>query len=89
MKTQLDDQFMLKLFINVRKCLNSLMKDEWLNFIEISSEKNDNLSEIIDIMFQTVNQWEIFYQKTFFLLIKKIIIVDKVIYVLLQSFMKI
>ncbi len=40
---------LLKLFIDVRKFLNSLMKDEWLNFIEILSEKNDDLSEIIDI----------------------------------------
>ncbi len=46
---------LLKLFINVRECLNSLMKDEWLNFIEISSEESDNLNEIIDIVLQTVN----------------------------------
>ncbi len=52
---------LLKLFINVRECLKSLMKNEWLNFIEISSEENDDLSEIIDIMFQTVNQWKIFH----------------------------
>ena len=32
------------------------MKDEWLNFIEISSEEDDDLSEIIDIALQTVNQ---------------------------------
>jgi len=47
---------LLKLFINVKECLNSLMKDESLNFIKISSEEDDNLSEIIDITFQTVNQ---------------------------------
>ncbi len=46
---------LLKLFIDVRKCLNLLMKDEWLNFIEISSEESDDLSEIIDIALQTVN----------------------------------
>ncbi len=47
---------LLKLFVDVRKCLNSLMKDEWLNFIEISLEEDDDLSEIINIMLQTVNQ---------------------------------
>ncbi len=41
---------LLKLFINVKKCLNSLMKDEWLNFIKILLEENDDLSEIIDIV---------------------------------------
>ena len=46
---------LLKLFVDIRECLNSLMKDEWSNFIEISAEKNDNLSEIIDIVLQTVN----------------------------------
>ncbi len=46
---------LLKLFINVKECLNSLIKDEWLNFIKISSEEDDDLSEIIDIAFQTVN----------------------------------
>ncbi len=80
---------LLKLFINVKECLNSLMKDEWLSFIEISSEENDDLSEIIDIALQTVNQWEIFYQRTFFLLIKEIVVVNKVIHVLLQNFAKI
>ncbi len=65
------------------------MKDEWLNFIEISSEENNNLSEIIDITLQTVNQREIFHQRTFFLLIEEIVVVDKVIHVLLQSFAKI
>ena len=80
---------LLKLFIDVKECLNSLIKDEWLNFIKISSEENDDLSEIIDITLQTINQWKIFYQKTFFLLIKEIVIINKVICVLLQSFMKI
>ncbi len=80
---------LLKLFIDVRECLNSLMKDEWLNFIEISLEENDDLSEIIDIALQTVNQWEIFHQRIFFLFIKKIVVVNKVIYVLLQNFAKI
>jgi len=80
---------LLKFFINVRECLNSLMKDERLNFIEISLEENDDLSEIIDITLQTVNQQEIFHQRTFFLLIKEIVVVDKAIHVLLQSFTKI
>ncbi len=80
---------LLKLFINVKECLNSLIKDEWLNFIKILSEKNNDLSEIIDIAFQTVNQWKIFHQKTFFLLIKEIVVVDKAIHVLLQNFAKI
>jgi len=80
---------LLKLFIDVKECLNSLMKDERLNFIEILSEENDNLSEIIDIALQTVNQQEIFHQKIFFLLIKEIVVVDKAIYVLLQNFAKI
>ena len=80
---------LLKLFIDVRECLNSLMKDEWLNFIKILSEEDDDLSEIIDIAFQTVNQWEIYHQRMFFLLIKEIVIVDKAIHVLLQSFTKI
>jgi len=31
------------------------MKDEWSSFIEILSEENDDLSEIIDITLQTVN----------------------------------
>ena len=65
------------------------MKDEWLSFIEISSEENDNLSEIIDITLQTVNQWKIFHQRMFFLLIEEIVIVDEAIHVLLQNFMKI
>jgi len=65
------------------------MKDERLNFIEISLEENDDLSEIIDITLQTVNQQEIFHQRTFFLLIKEIVVVDKAIHVLLQSFTKI
>ncbi len=65
------------------------MKNEWLNFIKISSEENDDLSEIIDIALQTINQQEIFHQRTFFLLIEKIVIINKVIYVLLQSFTKI
>ncbi len=65
------------------------MKDEWLNFIEILSEKDNDLSEIIDIMLQTVNQWEIFHQRTFFLLIEEIVVINKVIHVLLQSFTKI
>jgi len=65
------------------------MKDEWSNFIEILLEEDDDLSEIIDIALQTVNQWEIFHQRTFFLLIKEIVVVNKAIHVLLQSFMKI
>ncbi len=80
---------LLKLFIDVRKCLNSLMKNEWLSFIEILLEENNNLNKIIDIVLQTVNQQEIFHQRTFFLLIEEIVIVNKVIYVLLQSFAKI
>ncbi len=52
---------LLKLFIDVRKCLNSLMKDEWSSFIEVSLEEDDDLSEIIDITLQTINQWEIFH----------------------------
>jgi len=47
---------LLKLFIDVKECLNLLMKDERLNFIEILSEENNDLSEIIDIALQTVNQ---------------------------------
>ncbi len=39
---------LLKLFIDIKEYLNSLMKDEWLSFIKISSEENDNLSEIIN-----------------------------------------
>ena len=73
----------MRLFIDVKECLNSLMKDEWLSFIEVLSEKNDDLSEIINIMLQTVNQWEIFHQRMFFLLIEEIVVVDKVIHVLL------
>ncbi len=53
------------------------MKNEWLNFIEISLEKSDDLSEIINIALQTVNQWEIFHQKTLFLLIKEIVVINK------------
>ncbi len=59
------------------------MKDEWSSFIEISSEESDDLSEIIDIALQTVNQQEIFHQRMFFLLIKEIVVVSKVIHVLL------
>ncbi len=65
------------------------MKDEWSSFIKISLEENDDLSEIINITLQTVNQWEIFHQRMFFLLIKEIVVVNKAIHVLLQSFMKI
>jgi len=60
-----------------------------LSFIKNSLKENDDLSEIIDIALQTVNQQEIFHQRTFFLLIKKIVIVNKAIHVLLQNFMKI
>jgi len=74
---------LLKLFVNVKECLNSLMKDEWLSLIEISSEEDDDLNEIIDIALQIVNQWEIFHQKTFFLLIKEIVVVNKAIHALL------
>ena len=80
---------LLKLFIDVKEYLNSLMKDERLNFIEISSEEDDDLSEIIDIALQTVNQREIFHQRMFFLLIEEIVVIDKVIHVLLQNFTKI
>ncbi len=59
------------------------MKDEWLSLIEISSEEDDDLNEIIDIALQIVNQWEIFHQKTFFLLIKEIVVVNKAIHALL------
>ncbi len=55
------------------------------NFIK----KSNDLSEIIDIVFQTINQQEIFYQRIFFLLIEEIVVVSKAIYVLLQSFAKI
>ncbi len=65
------------------------MKNKWLSFIKKLSEENDDLSEIIDIALQTINQWEIFHQRTFFLLIEKIVVVNKAIHVLLQSFMKI
>ncbi len=65
------------------------MKDEWSSFIEISSEENDDLSEIINITLQTVNQWKIFHQRMFFLLIEEIVVVDEVIHVLLQNFAKI
>jgi len=65
------------------------MKDERLSFIEISSEEDDDLSEIIDIALQTVNQQEIFHQRIFFLLIKEIVVVNKAIHALLQSFTKI
>ena len=65
------------------------MKDEWSSFIEVSSEEDDDLSEIIDITLQTVNQQEIFHQRMFFLLIEEIVVVDKAIHVLLQSFAKI
>ena len=65
------------------------MKDEWLNLIEISSEENDDLSDITDIAFHAVNQWKVFHQEMFFLLIKEIVVVNKVICVLLQSFAKI
>ncbi len=80
---------LLKIFVDVRECLNSLIKDEWLSFIEISSEEDDDLSEIIDIAIQTVNQREIFHQRMFFLLIEEIVVVDKAIHVLLQNFAKI
>jgi len=60
-----------------------------LNFLEVLSEKDDDLSEIIDIALQTVNQQEIFHQRTFFLLIEEIEIVNKAIHVLLQNFAKI
>ncbi len=80
---------LLKLFVDVREYLNSLMKDKWLSFIKISSEENNDLSEIIDIALQTVNQWEIFHQRIFFLLIEEIVVVNKVIHVLLQNFAKI
>jgi len=65
------------------------MKDERSSFIKVLSEENDDLSETIDIALQTVNQREIFHQRMFFLLIKEIVVVNKAIHVLLQSFTKI
>ncbi len=65
------------------------MKDEWSSLIEILSEEDNNLSDIIDIAFHAVNQQKVFHQETFFLLIKEIVVVDKAICVLLQSFTKI
>jgi len=47
---------LLKLFIDVEECLNSLMKDERLNIIKISLKKNDDLSEITDVVLQTIDQ---------------------------------
>jgi len=47
---------LLKLFVDVKECLNSLMKNERSSFIKISSEKDNDLNEIIDITLQTVNQ---------------------------------
>jgi len=74
---------LLKLFIDFEECLNSLMKDECLSFIKISSEECNDLSDITDIVFHAVNQQEVFHQETFFLLIKEIVVIDKAIYVLL------
>ncbi len=37
------------------------MKNEWLSFIKILSEEDNNLSEIINIVLQIVNQQEIFH----------------------------
>ena len=65
------------------------MKDEWSNFIEVLSEEDDDLNDITNIAFHAVNQQEVFHQETFFLLIEKIVVVDKAICVLLQSFAKI
>ncbi len=31
------------------------MKNEWLSFIEVSLEEDDDLSEIINIVLQTIN----------------------------------
>ncbi len=42
------------------------MKNEWLSFIKISLEENDDLSEIIDIALQIINQQEIFHQRILF-----------------------
>ncbi len=42
---------LLKLFVNFKECLNSLMKDEWLSLIKVSSEENNDLSDITDIAF--------------------------------------
>ncbi len=36
---------LLKLFIDVKECLNSLIKDERLSFIKISLKENDDLSK--------------------------------------------
>ncbi len=41
---------LLKLFIDVKECLNLLIKDKWSSFIKISLKENNNLSEIIDIV---------------------------------------
>ena len=42
-------------FIDFEECLNSLMKNEWSSFIKILSEEDDDLSDITNIAFQTVN----------------------------------
>ena len=65
------------------------MKDEWSSLIEISSEKDNNLNDLTDIAFHAVNQQEVFHQEIFFLLIKEIVVVNKAICILLQSFAKI
>ncbi len=65
------------------------MKDEWSSLIKISLKEDDDLSDIIDIAFHAINQRKVFHQETFFLLIEEIVVVDKAICVLLQSFAKI
>ncbi len=65
------------------------MKDEWSSFIKILSEEDNDLSDITDIAFHAINQQKVFHQEIFFLLIEEIVIVNKAICVLLQSFAKI
>jgi len=47
---------LLKLFINVKECLHSLMKDESFTVIRISSEENNDLSEITDVALHAIDQ---------------------------------
>jgi hypothetical protein len=50
---------------------------------------NDDLSKVTNVALHAINQERLFYQKTFFLLIKEIVVFIKAHKVLLQDFIKI
>ncbi len=80
---------LLKLFVNLDKDLNLLLKDKWSFVIRSSLRHSDDLSEVTNVAFHAINQWSVLHFRTLFLLIKEIVIFCKAHRVLLKNFAKI